>query len=67
MISRGVRSISRSFAHEYTVRKASSSKYIREINLPLNVSKMLKIVRSSKKPERWLSPPSERNTTTLTI
>ncbi len=63
----GVKSISRSFAHEYLVRRDISTKRIREENLPLNVSKMFEIARvvSSSK-ERWLPPPNEHNTIKLT-
>ncbi len=42
----GVRSISRSFAHQYIQRKNASHKIINEINMPVNVEKMLKIVQS---------------------
>ena len=47
----GVCSISRSFAHQYMLRKNISGKLINEMNLPDNVSKMLEIVRSSDKSE----------------
>jgi len=63
----GVRSISRSFAHKCTVRKTFSNKNIREINLPLNISKMQEIVKAPKHPQRWLTPPTELNTTALEI
>jgi len=45
----------------------TSTKRIREENLPLNVSKMFEIARvvSSSK-ERWLPPPNEHNTIKLT-
>ncbi len=42
----GVRSISRSFAHQYVLRKKSTRKIINEINVPNNVSKMLRIVEN---------------------
>ncbi|MBI2184597.1 MAG: DUF4325 domain-containing protein [Thaumarchaeota archaeon] len=54
----GVQSISRSFAHQYTVRKKKTSKEIKETNLPENVSKMLEIVERSlpsSKPRPLLS------------
>ncbi len=40
----GVRSISRSFAHEYVKRKKSSQKSISEVRVPVNVTKMLRII-----------------------
>ena|SRR3989338_4872014 len=40
----GVKSISRSFAHEYFIRKNQSKKTISEINVPENVKKMIRIV-----------------------
>lgn len=43
----GVESISRSFAHQYILRKRTSTKTINEINVPENVSKMLALVRRS--------------------
>jgi hypothetical protein len=63
----GVRTISRSFAHEYILRKKSSSKNIREINMPPNIAKMFDVVQAFKTLEKWLPPPNERNTMTLTI
>lgn len=39
-----IRSISRSFAHQYVSRKKASTKQINEINLPDNVAKMFWIV-----------------------
>jgi len=44
----GISSISRSFAHQYITRKEDSSKKITEINVPLNVEKMLEIVKLPK-------------------
>jgi hypothetical protein len=40
----GVRSISRSFAHEYTLRKKKSTKKITESDVPLNVKKMFQLI-----------------------
>lgn len=37
-------SISRSFAHQYTLRKRKSKKIITEINIPENIEKMLRVV-----------------------
>ncbi|MGD1836606.1 MAG: hypothetical protein ACPKPY_00925 [Nitrososphaeraceae archaeon] len=39
-----VKSISRSFAHEYSIRKKNSRKIIVEVNMPKNIEKMLRIV-----------------------
>ncbi|MHA1834085.1 MAG: STAS-like domain-containing protein [Candidatus Baldrarchaeia archaeon] len=46
---KNVRSITRSFAHEYTIRKARSSKRIIEINVPFNISKMFDVVKKKQK------------------
>jgi hypothetical protein len=43
----GVRSISRSFAHQYTIRKKQSYRKIIELNTPQNVMKMFAIVSKS--------------------
>lgn len=40
-----VKTISRSFAHQYLIRKSTSNKIIREENLPDNINKMLEIVK----------------------
>ena len=56
----GVRSISRSFAHQYTIRKKTSSKLINEINIPDNVVKMLEIVRNSSYKSKYLNLDSIR-------
>ena len=42
-----VRSISRSFAHQYMLRKKLSNKRIRELNLPAYVQKMFKLVEET--------------------
>ena len=56
----GVRSISRSFAHQYTTRKKTCSKLINEINMPDNVVKMLEIVRNSSYKSKYLNLDSIR-------
>ena len=56
----GVRSISRSFAHQYTARKKITSKLINEINMPDNVVKMLEIVRNSSYKSKYLNLDSIR-------
>lgn len=45
---KGVKSISRSFAHEYITKKKNSSKNILEINIPENVRKMFDVVKHPK-------------------
>ena len=47
-----IKSISRSFAHEYIIRKKDFPKKINEINIPENVRRMFKVVSepSPKKP-----------------
>jgi anti-anti-sigma regulatory factor len=44
-----VRSISRSFAHQYDLRKKASKQKMTEIHLPQHVTKMFKVVESSNK------------------
>lgn len=41
---RGIRSISRSFAHQYMTRKHQSTKSISEANVPQNVNSMFRVV-----------------------
>lgn len=41
-----VRSISRSFAHQYCTRKGRSIKSIRNINVPENIKKMFVVVQN---------------------
>ena len=43
-----VRSISRSFAHQYLIRKNQSDKNITELNMPDNIVKMFDIVSKSR-------------------
>ncbi|MBE0518910.1 MAG: DUF4325 domain-containing protein [Thermoplasmata archaeon] len=45
----GIRTITRSFAHEYSQRKNRSSRTIVERSLPENIRKMLLVVRSTSK------------------
>ncbi|MGM0687529.1 MAG: STAS-like domain-containing protein, partial [Promethearchaeati archaeon] len=42
-----VRTITRSFAHEYLSRKAETSKTIIEIRMPSNVKKMFQVVKNA--------------------
>jgi hypothetical protein len=48
----GVKSISRSFAHQYQIRKRSSKKKVSETSLPPFVTKMFDVVIAAKKPSR---------------
>lgn len=41
---RNVKSITRSFAHQYKENKCNSKKIVLEENVPLNISKMFKVV-----------------------
>ena len=42
-----IRSISRTFAHEYLTQKKSANKKISETNIPITVEKMFQIVKNS--------------------
>lgn len=44
-----VTSITRSFAHQYSLRKKYSKKIISEINMPTNIQKMFDIVENKYK------------------
>ena len=44
----GVASISRSFAHQYILRKARTQKNITEVNVPAPVQRMFQIVQQPK-------------------
>jgi hypothetical protein len=44
----GIESISRSFAHQYTIRKENSSKIIEEMNVPSHIERMFQIVKHPK-------------------
>jgi hypothetical protein len=48
----GVKSCTRSFADEYHVRKLSSSKTIREINMPTSVYQLLMAVAHPRKKDQ---------------
>ncbi len=52
---KNVRSISRSFAHEYLSQKQKLEKVIVEINIPPNVQKMFKVVEEPKERVEILS------------
>ena len=47
--------ISRSFAHQYYLRKKSSKKIINEINMSLNIKKMFKIVSEPKQKKQVIT------------
>lgn len=53
-----IKSISRSFAHQYLIRKRASKKKITEINIPSSVAKMFSIVDSSTKKDQIVDPDS---------
>jgi len=49
---KNVKSISRSFAHEYLTRKKTSKKKITETDMPVNVRKMFDVVNKAKPSKR---------------
>ena|ERR1051326_3772479 len=53
-----VRSISRSFAHQYLVRKAASKKMIKEVRKPDHVEKMFNVVKNATTKSQLLNPDS---------
>ncbi len=55
----GVRSISRSFAHQYVLRRQASSKTIKEENVPEDVLKMFRIVSERRQPKHELPPANQ--------
>lgn len=44
----GVKTITRSFAHEYLQRKKASKKHVEEMNVPPDVQRMLEIVLAAQ-------------------
>jgi hypothetical protein len=44
----GIKSISRSFAHEYLQHKEKQNRNVFEINMPSNIKKMFEIVENTK-------------------
>ena len=57
---KGIRSISRSFAHEYLVQKEKSQKVFNEINMPENVKRMISIVSQANRDEAIIHTKSLR-------
>ena len=57
---RGIRSITRSFAQEYIVRKKGIEKNIIEINIPTSIDKMFCVVSSFAKKSRILNLNKKR-------
>lgn len=57
----GVRSISRSFAHQYVLRKRKTEKSIREINVSPEVAKMLQLVGRQMRPNSYIYMPPMSN------
>lgn len=45
---KGIETISRSFAHQYLMRKSESKKDITEVNMPERISKMFELVNRQK-------------------
>lgn len=58
----GIKSISRSFAHEYLQHKEKQNCNVFEINMPSNIKKMFEIVESTKIKEELV-----KNSTPLEI
>jgi len=50
---RGVKSITRSFAHEYWVQKQRTKKNICETNVPTSILNMLNLVKIPREKERF--------------
>ena len=63
----GVESISRSFAHQYMIRKKVSTKAITEVHMPSDVTRMLELVErsSSNRPRIMLPKISQRKVVTI--
>ena len=59
-----VSSISRSFAHEYIMKKRLSSKTVSEIHVPTSVRKMLEFVENQQSKKK---PVENNNMKTVTI
>lgn len=54
-----VKTITRSFAHEYLKRKDDSKKEISEVNVPSEVKKMFEVVGKASKPKFVDDSPAE--------
>ena len=63
----GIKSISRSFAHQYILRKKNCSKTITEMNVPDNVSKMMGLVTRSSASNKHRSLISDLNRLKVTM
>lgn len=59
-----VSSISRSFAHEYIMKKKLSSKTVSEVHVPVSVKKMLEFVNSKQFQKK---PVDNNNMKTVTM
>ena len=53
---KGIRSITRSFAHQYFLRMKECFKTITEINMPDNVRKMFDVVKEPRERSRVINP-----------
>ena len=51
-----VKSVSRSFAHQYAIRKKASKKEIKEINVSKEMMRMFELVNRSQKSSRMTLP-----------
>ena len=63
----GVESISRSFAHQYMIRKKVSTKAVTEVHLPSDLSRMLELVERSSSDKPRIVLPKISQTKVVTI
>ena len=55
-----VKSVSRSFAHQYSIRKKSSRKEIKEINMSEEIARMFELVNRNQRASRMTLPRVSR-------
>lgn len=55
-----IKSISRSFAHQYLQRKSACKKEVEEINVPENISKMFEIIKNQDEKKSFIKRSSVR-------
>jgi hypothetical protein len=53
----GIKTITRSFAHQYTLNKKKSKKNISEINMPKDIAKMFDLLVNKKPQRRYYVAP----------
>jgi hypothetical protein len=63
----GVHSISRSFAHQYALRKQRTDKVIRETHLESDVEKMIRLVEHQTHSSSFLRLPPMKHPRTITV